>query len=298
MFAALNQVLILILIIAVGFLAARLKIIDGATRSRLSELLLLICAPMQVLTSFQVAYSEELALQMVMLTIIGVLGFAASAAIGFFLWRNRPDSRRRILWLSTMLSNCGFMGIPVFKGVFGDVGVMYASIFVLVFTVYTWTLGVYIMGVKGSTWKNIVLQPALIACVAGVVLFLTQWRLPSIVNAVLQSVGDMTTPLAMIIIGSLIAEMEPRGILSDKDVPIAILVRLMVLPGLVWGILSLLHLPEDVVKAGVLIFGMPVATNTVLFATRYDREPHLAGTLVVGSTLFSMLSLAFWLIVV
>ncbi|MDD4797464.1 MAG: AEC family transporter [Eubacteriales bacterium] len=298
MAAALNQVLILILIIVVGFVAARVKIIDAATRARLSELLLLVCTPMQVLLAFQMDYSQQLAVQMAQLAVIGVAGFGASAVIGYFLWRKKPEARRKVLWLSAMLSNCGFMGIPVFKGVFGDVGVVYASIFVLVFTVYTWTLGVAIMGVKGATWKNIVLQPALIACVAGVVLFLTQWRLPGQINAVLQSVGDMTTPLAMIIIGSLIAEIELKGILSDKDIPLSIGLRLLVLPALMWAALSFFDLPRDVVKASVLIMGMPIATNTVLFATRYDCEPHFAGTLVVGSTLFSMLTLAFWMIVV
>ncbi|MDD3244280.1 MAG: AEC family transporter [Eubacteriales bacterium] len=292
---AIKQVIILVLIMGVGFLAARIKIINADTRSRLSELLLLICTPMQVLVSFQMDYTAELAVQLGVLAVIGTVAFGMAAGMGALLWRKKEDSRRRVLWFATMCSNCGFMGIPVLKGVFGDVGVMYASIFVLIFTVYNWTLGVYIMGVKGSSWKNIVLQPGLLACVAGVALFFTRVRLPDVLNQVLESVGNMTTPLAMIVIGSLIAEMDMKGMFGDGDVWWAMLVRLIVLPGLTCLVLKLLGLPHTLVKASVLIMGMPIATNTVLFATRYDRAPHLAGSLVVSSTIFSMGTLALWM---
>lgn len=295
MVAAINQVLTLVLIIVVGFIAARVKIIDSNTRSHLSELLLLICTPMQVLHSFQIDYTQELARNMALLALIGFVGFGASFLVGMAVWRKQPEDKRRVLWLSTMLCNCGYMGIPVFKGVFGDVGVIYAAIFVVVFTVYSWTAGIHIMGVSGGSWKNIVLQPALIACAIGFVLFFTRWQLPEVVNQVLSNVGNMTTPLAMIVTGSLIADMEPKGIFGDKTIFPMLALRLLIFPAVVFGVLTLLGLPQDMIKAGTLIFAMPIATNVVLFATRYDKAPHFAGTLTVVSTILSMVTLAFWI---
>jgi hypothetical protein len=204
----------------------------------------------------------------------------------------------------TVFSNCGFMGYPVIASLFGETGVIYVSVYVLVFTIYTWTLGIYIYAGKTGNWKEIFLQPGLIAVAVGLLLFAFGLRLPSWAGRTADSLGSLTTPLAMMIVGALVAEGDFRHVIREWLAFAAAAVRLLLLPGLALGALWLLWqlglpgLPAvatPVIACCVLLTAMPVAANVAIFASMYQVKPQFAAQTVLVSTLLSVITIPLWI---
>ncbi len=302
-----EQVVILVAMMLVGFVAAKAKIITPDGRAMLTKLVLYVTQPFLVINSFQMDYSAELARNMVLVAVIATLTMGGSYLLGMLIWPRGDDGKRRVLWQATVFSNCGFMGIPVMQSLFGETGVIYVSVYVLVFTVFVWTAGIYIFAGKTGTWKEIFLQPGLIAVVIGILLFAFGWKLPNwAVGKLASGVGSLTTPLAMLIVGALMAEGDIRHALRDWTVFSAVAVRLLLLPALVLGAMWLLWrlgLPaipavdSPAFVTCVLLAAMPVAANVAIFASMYSVKPQYASHMVLMSTLISMITVPLWMFI-
>lgn len=302
-----EQVVILLAMMAVGFVAAKARIITENGRNLLTKLVLYVTQPFLIINSFQMAYSADVLMQMGIVAVFAVLSMGGFYLLGSFALPRKDDGKRRVLWQSMVFSNCGFMGIPVLGSLFGDAGVIYASVYILVFTVFTWTLGIYIYAGKTGSWREVLLQPGLIAVIVGLVLFLTGVRLPEwAVKDIFSQVGSLTTPLAMMIVGALVAEGDFRSVFRDLSLFGSAAIRLVALPALSLGMFWLLHslglpgLPaagSPVVVACVLITAMPVAANVAIFASMYSVRPQYAAQTVVVSTLLSVATVPLWMFV-
>lgn len=301
-----EQVVILVLMIAAGFIAAKANVITGEGRSLLTKIVLNISSPMVVISSFQMRYSPEMMKNLGIVVIFAVVSIPLSYLLGKGIWRIGDGDKRRVLLQATMFTNCGFMGYPVLQSIFGNTGVMYGSVYVMAFTVFTWTLGIYIYAGKMGSWKEIVLQPGLIAVAAGLLLFVLGIQLPPWLGKTVSGLGSLNTPLAMLIIGALVAEGDFRNGFREWTIFAASAVRLLILPALALGALWLvwrLGMPgmpavaTPVISTCVLLTGMPVAANVAIFASMYSIKPQYAAQNVLVSTLLSVATVPLWIFV-
>jgi predicted permease len=320
-----EQVTVLVLMMAAGFIAAKAHVITREGRGVLTDLVLYVTSPLLVISSFQLEYSPKLLGDMGVVAAFAALSMAAFYGLGRAMWPRRDDGKRRVLWQATLFSNCGFMGYPVLFSLFGDAGVVYGSVYVLVFTVFTWTLGVYIYAGKSGTLRQILLQPGLIAVFIGIVFFVTGIRFSAIsqslsdagpfsallafllsgTDKLFSGIGSLTTPLAMMIVGALVAEGDIRHAFKEWTVFAAAAVRLLLLPALSLGALWLLWraglglpgLASPVMLSCVLLTAMPVAANVAIFASLYGVEPQYAARTVLVSTLLSVATVPGWIFV-
>lgn len=298
-----QQVLILILMMALGFLLARLKIINDDGRALLTKLVLNVTSPLLVVKSFQMQFETHLLINMGLMALFGFLSMGVFYGLGR-LWPVADMGKKKVLWQATVFSNCGFMGYPLLYSLLGDTGVTYGSVFVMVFTIFTWTAGVSIyVGKSGSVW-DVLKQPGMIAVFVGLLLFLTGWRLPGFVNTAVGDISVMNTPLAMMIVGVLVAEGDFKLVVREGLAFVASAVRLVALPALallafwtLWrlGVPGAPALGSDVVAACVLITAMPVAANVAIFASMYDVRPRFAAQTVLVSTLLSVATVPLWM---
>jgi predicted permease len=298
-----QQVVILILMMALGFLLARLKIINGEGRALLTQIVLNVTSPLLVIKSFQMQYETHLLINMGLMALFGFLSMGAFFALGK-LWPVADEGKKKVLWQTTVFSNCGFMGYPLLFSLLGDTGVTYGSVYVMVFTIFTWTAGVRIYAGKSGTVWDVLKQPGMIAVFVGLLLFLTGWRLPVFVNLAINDISIMNTPLAMMIIGALVAEGDFKLVFREGLAFAASAVRLVALPALALGafwVLWRLGVPgapalgSDVVAACVLITAMPVAANVAIFASMYQVRPQFAAQTVLVSTLLSVATVPLWM---
>ena len=291
--------MLLFLYMLCGFVISRLNIIRDSNRSALVRLLMDVAMPMMVLNAFNKPTTMEQVLSSLMVIVISLLGCVVTGLFGLVLWRNQPDNKRKVLMYASMFSNSGNAGLPIINLVFGSTGVFYASMYLLPPRILQWTvgLGLFVKPEKGGWVKNVLLNPMVVVVYIGLILMITGWQIPGVLGTAIANLGNMTSPLSMILIGATLARMDWRK-LMDKTVLLTSFLRLLAFPLLFAVLLKLAHADEMTMNICVILLAMPVASNTAAMAECYGGDYVFASACVSVSTLLSVITVPVitWLI--
>ena len=287
-----KKIIEMFIILLVGALIYKVKIIDDVSTKHLSNVLLMLVSPLLIVQSYQIDFNKELLYGLLWALLASFLTFLFMIIVSEFLFhgdRNRSSVEK----IAVSYSNSGFIGIPLISGVLGDKGVFYMTAYITVFNVLLWTHGVLLMGdsegLKGA-WKNF-LSPAIIAVMVGIILFLFQLRLPQFIENPLEMIASMNTPLGMIVAGANLAQGNILKSLKNKRFYYLSFIKLIVYPlaGLV--ILWLLPLDFEVAFTVFIAVACPAGASVIMFAQRYDRDAYYASEIFVITTLLSAVTL-------
>ncbi|MBK5239935.1 AEC family transporter [Clostridium sp.] len=284
-----NQVIVLFIIIMVGFYAKRKKFLSNIVDRGLSELLLNITLPFMIITSFNIKYEAQMVSNAQKILLYSFLIHISLIFISKLLFFKFPENKQKVFRFVTIFSNVGFMGYPVIESIYGGVGVFYVAIFNIPFNVLVWTVGVMIFtGEKDfKSVRKAVLNPALIAVFIGMILFIFSIELPIPIEASFKLVGATTTPIAMIIIGSMLAEMNVKSIFSDLSIYYATMVRLLVVPLIIYVAMKFLKVDELLLNICVILAAMPAGVTAAIIAEKYNGDPLLASQCIFITTILS-----------
>ncbi|WP_005031278.1 AEC family transporter [Holophaga foetida] len=288
-----DQVIILFLLLVVGFYARKRGFIDERVNRGLSDLLLNVTMPLLVLVSFLRPFEkamlgragEMLALSILMNILLLLLGKAM-----FF---KAPQHRQAPWRFITAFSNCGFMGIPLLASLFPDVGVFFGAVFQLPFWVFMFSSGITLFTGKTrfkDMWKA-VMNPILMATLAGIVLYLCSVPFPRPVTQTMTMVGNMTTPLSMMIIGAMLAEVKAKEVFSGVSIYMISAVRLLLAPALTFLVCRLFHADPVITRILVVIEALPSAATVAVFSQIYGGDNAYTSRCVFLSTALSLLTL-------
>ena len=285
----------LFLLLAVGYVLGKLGRIASATREQLTDLILDVILPCTILSSFQMDLSPQILRSSFQALAAAFLIQLLCWGLNHLLYRRLPPDQRISCRYSTMVTNASFIGIPVVTALYGPQGTLLASIFVLPQRIFMWALGLpmYTQVKKREAVRKILTHPCIVSIYAGLVLmgFTTAgFPLPSLVSSTLELLGSCSTPLCFVVIGSIVAEIPLKALVNGTVLGFS-LVRLLLIPGMVW--LLTLPLPMDPLarSVSVVLSAMPAGTTTVMLAQKYDNNPQFASQLLVGSTLLSMVTI-------
>lgn len=280
-----------------GFAARKSEIIDQHTTKGLSALLIKVTLPALIFTSMQKEFSNELLRESVVITALsfGVYGiyFIIALATGRILRGGVKDTG--VYQFAILFSNVGFMGFPVLGSVFGQDSIFYAAMFNIPFHFFVFTLGVYLM-TRGHAadarfdWR-LFLSPGIVATVAGFVFFISGLKLPAVIYDPVKYVGDITIPLSMITVGSILTEVHHKELMAGWRIYYISFMRLLVLPAVVFFFVRLFTDNPMMIYVPVVIAAMPVAVNAPLIAHEYKGNALLASRLLFVSTLLSLFTL-------
>jgi malate permease and related proteins len=290
-----NKVMMLFLIIGIGALGRKFKIMEDSLIKGISELILYITLPLLILVSFQMDFSHEMLQNAGLILLISIFIHVFSAWIGKFIFPVRQENKKKILQFAIVFSNSSFMGFPVLESIFGGTGVFYASIYNVVFNVFLWTYGVAIFsnGNEAKMFKKVILNPGNLAVILGFILFIFSVKLPIALYDGFKLLGNTTVPLAMMIVGSRLADTKIRELFTDSSIYYITFIRLIGIPMLVYMILKAFPIDPIMHHVLVLLTAMPVAANTAIFAEKYGRNASFASACVFMSTALSILTLPF-----
>ena len=306
---ALLRVGILIAFALPGFILQKIKKLPEGAIGTLCALVIYVSQPMLALYSFiEAEFKSELLLNMLfafLLSIVFVAGFFLIARV--FFHKVTEDKKARVCTLASSLSNCGFMGIPVIQVLFNNPEItIYALIFMVVFNVTLWTLGVYeITGDKKyiSVKKALLNLPTLVLVVALPIFFLNLGLTKSDNVAIdslmtfCRGLNNFNATLPMIVLGIRLAQIDLKSIFNDRDVYIVSFVKLIVFPLAALGIMTLFSLIPSFTFDGSLMVSMlicsamPTATMTISLAETYDGDKEAATKSTLMSTVFSVLTI-------
>jgi predicted permease len=282
--------------VAVGFLVKRLHIVGVEGQKNITDLVLMVILPANILTSFTATISPETMRECLWMLFISLGIQILVVILGKFIFPRQAEDRKRNLRYALICSNAGFLGNPVAEGVFGATGLMYASIYLIPQRIMMWSEGLAIYSGKGdrrSTLKKVFTHPCVIACGIGLVLLLTGFTPPSIILTPVRTIGRCNTAMSMLVIGMILAEIDLKEMI-DRAVIRYTVHRLVVIPAVIWGVLRLLPVSELVRNLSVLLAAMPAGATTSMLASRYERDPQFAVKLVVFSTLCSVPAIILW----
>ncbi len=292
-----DQVLVLMIILIVGVVAGKAGIIADGVSKKLSELLLYVTAPMLVLGAFFFEYSAEKMRNGLLVFLMASAFFLITIVLSLFIYRKSNARIKPIMRFTAVFSNCGFMGLPMMKVLYGMDGVFLGSFYIVAFYLFIWTFGITMFSeIKGreeikSTMKKALLNPAMIAVYVGVIIFVFRIPVPGVVKEAAGYIGDMTMPLSMLIIGSLVSSVKFGILLNDIKAYYASAVRLVLMPLIAYCIFRFAGMPSLPVAIVVTALAMPIAANTTIFAELFDKDALFASKAVILSTVFSIITI-------
>ncbi|MGC3953044.1 MAG: AEC family transporter [Propionicimonas sp.] len=294
-----GQVAVMFGLMALGFLAFRLRWIGDEAVAGMTKVVMFIVTPAVILVAFQRPFEagQLRTIAGVFGLDVAVLGLSILLAALLFSRRFFPDQNRRTaLRFGTTYSNVGFLGIPLAQALLGNDGVFYVVAFVVAFNIFAWTHGVALFGgpregARQNRLLEVLLNPNLIATVVGLVCFVTSWRFPDLLGQAIGHVAVMNTPLSMMVVGANLAAISLRSVFRDRDAWLGMLARNLVVPLVFVGGFALLPLDPVAKMATLIAVAAPVGAFVVMFSILHGRDAAFATRLLTVSTLASILTM-------
>lgn len=288
-----NQIAILFIIMIVGFIGSKLKIIDEGLNKGLSKLLISIALPCLILSTFDFSFSKAMAYNAALIFIITVGIFIFSIFLAKFLYVKYEKGEQQVLKFISIFSNCAFMGFPVVLSIYGKEGLFYTSIYNIAFNLIAWTYGVYLFSEKkdGESLKKVLVNPSMAATVIGVFVFIFSIKMPAPIQGTLSMIGSMTVPISMLVVGASLTNVKLIDLASGFQIYYVSFVRLLLIPIILFFVLRQLHLPQIIFDTVVILTAMPAATLSAIIGEAYGGDVELASKIIFVSTILSAVTI-------
>ena len=235
------------------------------------------------------------------MTLLEVTGISLFCYVVYFLVgvvfvivTRTPKKQRKTYIFMLLFGNVGFMGYPVIQAVFGIDAMIYAVIFNVMFNFIVYSIGIMLIGEEkaGKFNPKLLINTPMVTALIALVWFFTPIPLPEYLNDALNYLGNLTTPLAMIIIGGTIAKMKAKELFNDWRIYVFTVFRLIVMPLAVLAAMNLLHEQQYLIRGtAVVLAATPVATNATMLAIQYDGDVDLVSKGIFFSTVLSVASI-------
>ncbi len=290
----LNQQLVLLLLVLVGFIVKKLRILNRESEKAVSSLLVNVLLPCNIIQSFlgEITISAEFVKSCILAILIAACIQIVSVFAGKLLFHRFPQEKQAILRYGLICSNSSFVGMPIAETLYGSLGVLYTSLFQIPirFTMWTAGLSLFTNVNKKDAFKKLATHPCIVSIFIGIVLMLTRAELPKFLGDTVYSISKTTVPISMITVGSIMADADVKSLFS-KSILYYTAVRLIAFPLLVYGALKLLHTEALLVNIAVIMTAMPAGASTSILAEKYDGDAQYAAQLTFVSTLCSIVTI-------
>ena len=299
----LKQLGVMAVIALAGFAAAKAFGFGKKEQTFVSKLLLYVINPCLILHTFDQPFDKDRFKELLVVIAVSVAAHLLLMLLAVLTCRSRTEEGKKLDALdkiSVVFTNCGFIGIPLINGIFGQGGTFYLMGYIAVFNICLWTLGYYIISGKVKLAK-VVTNPNVLAVLLGMIIFCIPYRLPDFIASPLTYIGEMNTATSMILLGMLFANFS-RGEtpLSNyvlrlvKVCSLRLVASFFVMLFVCWAASRLfsgmqnIHLMTFVVFiASLCPVGMSVSSLAVIF----DRDESYASMIVALTSALCLLTL-------
>ena len=294
---SLEQVAIMFIMIMLGYILVKTKLVNPDSKKSLSNILVYVVVPCMIINSFIATYDDSILENLLWSFLVSFILLVLGIVISFIICIRYKTSDKPILLFALMFSNASYMGIPLIQALFGDIGVIYASGFLTLFNILLWTVGYMVVSktfnIK-STLISILKTPIIYSLIIGLLIFIFQIPIPNIIKTPLSLLGNMNTPLSMLVTGMIIGSSNIFNVIKNKYVWLSVSFRLLLIPLLCLGVtylLSFFPISKDVLKIAFILMATPSAAITSIFAIKFNYNEDVAAGVVIISTILSIITL-------
>lgn len=280
------------ILMALGYLLRKLNIISKDNRKSITDFVLDIILPANIIYSFLIEMNETIIKSCFVIFLVSVVIQLGCQFFGKYFFNHVSQRQKSVLQYGTICSNAGFMGSPLIQGLYGLDGLLFASIYLIPQRIVMWSGGVACFtNAKGKdVIKKVATHPCIVAVYIGMFLMITQIQLPTFALTTLQTLSNCTMTLSMVVIGGILAEIDFKSVWNKISIYYS-LIRLIIIPLIVLLGCAIFQLPPLVSAVATVLAGMPAGTTTAILAEKYDGDSELAVQIVFLSTALSLLTI-------
>ena len=291
-----EQIIQLFLMIFMGFLIVKAKLLNSEDSKVLSIIVLYLIIPCVIINAFQVDYTSQ--------TVKGLLIALAGSVMTQVILLIVVSILGKVLHLnevevaSIYYSNSGNLIVPIVTFILGKEWVLYGCVFMSVQLVFIWTHCKKIISRESSyDWRKIILNINMISIAIGIVLFLTRIHLPEDINSTLSAVGSMIGPASMIVTGMLFAGMDFKQIFASRRVYFVTFLRLIIVPTIALVLIKFSHLASlssngsKIMLIVFLAIITPSASTVTQMCQVYGNDSQYASAINVVTTLLAIITM-------
>lgn len=292
-----NQVIVMFLLLAAGMLLYKIKMITEEGNRQIAGVVLYVVAPLLILDTFCMEYDAELTKNMLLGFLLSASSILLSAFVSQLL---RIKGKKECIpteRFMVIFTNCGFMGIPLAEAVFGEVGVVYCTMYLTMYNLLVWTYGLVLMKGKSRERKSFAerlkpfLTSTMVCIVVGLGIYFFRIPVPKQIKSALGYISSMNTPLAMLVSGIYIAQGNIIGALRKGRVYVVSAVKCFLVPFLTALVLAFLPFDEKLKTTILILSACPSGANGMLFANRFGGDAKTASHVFAVTTLVSVVSI-------
>ena len=249
-----------------------------------------------IVSSFMFTYDDTIKTNVLKTFYYSLGAYAIMGIVSFIMLFPVKNNKKTVLHFANIFVNTGYVGFPVLNSIFGAEGIIYGSIFNLFFVIFVWTYG--IMLYKGNLEKgylknemlSLLFNPSIIAVIIGIIIMVFDIKIEGALLQSIKSIGTITGPLSMLIIGVILSKVKIKQHLTDWTVYYGIIIKLLFIPVVIY-LMSLLTGDSSKAAYSVIIMtAMPASAMTSIFAETYDKEKEFAAIIVSATTLISLIT--------
>jgi predicted permease len=286
----------LFFMILVGVYGARKTIITPQINKGLIDILIQITLPFMILSSFIFTYDDAIKSNAINTFYYSFAAYIIMIIVSHLLLFPIKNNKKTVLHFANVFTNTGYVGFPILNSIYGTEGIVYGSIFNMFFVIFVWTYGIILY--KGSFQKSelkkelkkILLNPSIIAVCVGVIIMIFNIQLPGAMLLSIRSIGNITAPLSMIIIGVIISDVKIKEYIKDWTIYYGVTTKLIFMPSIIYLISLLTVEPSKAVNTVIIMTAMPASAMTSILAESFDKEKNYASVIVSVTTLFSLIT--------
>jgi len=294
-----QSIIFIFILIVIGAFSAKYYTFNSDIKNLYIVLITNIAMPSIILSSiFKVGIGIEILKKLLLIFLISIFINILGIGLGFIitLFFKRYSTKKVEIAILSALGNTGFIGIPLCAVLFGSEGALYAAGFDAGVDVIIWTLGVYLVQKNKQLNLNLlkgIVNIPLLAIVIGIIIAITNLKIPSIIVELTNSLASFAIPLSMFYIGALINNSRRSFIKTDYlDITIPIVIKLILLPFIVIVFIFIFKTFDDLLVHIVIVQSMmPALTLSSILFAKYSRDESLGAFVTILSTLLSILTI-------
>ena len=285
----------LFLLMAVGILLRKIKMITDDGKTFLSNLVLDVILPCNIVVSFVTGVSRDDLVKSGQMFVVSLVIQVISYGLSFVLYRFCDPAHRSVLKYGTVCSNSGTLGTTVAQEIFGSQGTLFATIYCTPLRIAMWTFGLSFFTHKtdNASVKKILTNPCIVAVLFGLFCMITKLQFPAVISRTMESIGQCNTPMAMIMVGSLIADMELTLLFHWEGWYYAV-IRLVALPFATLIGCRIFCVAPLIRNIAVVLTAMPMGCTTPILAYKYGADSAFSAAVTASTTVLSLIAIPVW----
>lgn len=304
---AIETVFIMIILIGIGWIISKRKWIDESGKSFLIKLIMYIAIPAVAITNFFELFPKSMIKESYKFILIpfipmGVLYFSSLILSKFI---NLESNKKGGFIAMSTVSNSIFFGLPICIGLFGDHSVPYVIFYYIANTIMFWVACSPIIirdgNIQGKSYlDNLkkIINPPLVSIIVCGVLFSINFTPPNLIMKLANYYSALVTPLACIVTGKIIYDINFKEYKFDKSIFIIIFMRFIFAPTLMFLIASWLSLPKIAIQVFTILAAMPVMMQTTIVSEMYGADSKYVATGLSVTTILSLFFIPLYMLII